>query len=191
MDKEKIIKFLIPVAAVLVIIESVVLVSGALKKKSEVTVEETVDSAPIQLSLTAEKASLSVGEELPVSFKLVTSEERAVDAIETYIKFDPTAFEVSGLTFDNDLPQPTIAKVSRQKGMILVTYLVDEPSGYQLVADTEVALANFSLTAKKSGSYDLEITTSLAPAGSASMVVDSANSEVIPFEVSNLKVNVL
>ncbi len=194
MKKEQIIRFLIPVVAVLVIVESVVLVTGALKRNREVVQDKPLvadeESRLIQMGLDAPKSSIAVGEKLPVNFRLVSTKDLAVDAFETYIKYDPTAFEVSGLSFNNDLPAPAIAKISRQKGMIIVTYLVDEARGYQLKSGVEVMLASFNVTAKKAGSYDFEITTSTGEQGSASMVVENATSKVIPFDGSSLKVNV-
>lgn len=191
MNKDRLIKFLIPVVAVLVIAESVVLVSGALRRDEIVDniAEEKIAKVLMRLE-TAEK-SMSVGEKLPISLKLSSAESYAVDAIEIYIKYDPSAFEISGLAFNNDLPKPAASRVSREKGMVVVTYLIDEPKGYQLTPGLDLSLVNFEAKAKKAGSFDFEIATSPAATGSVTMLVESIASKVIPFDDSGLTINVL
>lgn len=193
MDKEKLIKFLVPVVAVLVIIESVVLVNGAVKKKSELGVNPAVEKIPAEAEVRLEAAgtSMAVGEKIKMTLRLSTAKMYAFDAIESYVNYDVGAFEVDNLVFENDLPQPTISKISRDKGMIIVSYLIDEPAGYKLEAGSGVTLVSFEVTAKKSGSYDFEIATGPTADGSVTMLVESVTSKAIPFEVNGVRINVL
>lgn len=193
MNKEKVIKFLIPLVAVVVIIESVVLVSGSLRKESTemlVADGQVEESKSVEMKLVADKSELVVGEKLSVDLMVVADKDLAVDAFDAYIKYDPQLVDVSGLVFGDGLPKP-LSKISREKGLVVVTYLIDEPAGYQMVPGVELNLAKFVVTAKKAGLVDLEIATSPSSEGSVSMVVESANSEVMPLAVSGLKINVL
>lgn len=186
MKKEQLIKFLVPLVAVLVIAESVVLVIGA-RKQGGLT-PAVVEPREMKMALSSSKEEVGVGEKTEVGLKLTANKSYALDSLEAYIKYDPTVFEVSGLTFDESLPKPTVAKISRQKGLVIVTYFIDEPAGYRLEAGQELKLVSFKAAAKKGGTGDFQIATGEGGSGSASMLVESGTSKVIPLETEDLTI---
>ena len=133
MEKNNIIKFLIPLASVVVIIESVVVISNiASTKKVKVAssvsesnlvavipeIKPMESSGGVQASMVFEvgNRAMKVGNSYPISLNLTTKQDLQIDSFDLYIKYDPSAFDVNSLSFDKQLGKPTFSKVSTDKG---------------------------------------------------------------------------
>ena len=196
-ENKNILKLVIPVVAIIVIFESVVLVNDLLKKKEAVTqgtgvnqmvVDVTNNKPVLDLIFGTESKQMVVGKTYPVELNMLANTIKSVDSMSLYINFDQTAFEVTNLTFDNRLPKPSFSKISTQKNLIVVNYFVQDQSGYKIILNNTVALARFNVKPKKVGSFNFEINTGIADKESATMFIENATGKVLPFSSNKLTV---
>ncbi len=203
MNKDNIFKFLIPLVAVVVILESVVIVTGMANKKDVAVVDKNesvpsesvkkteVKGAVAELVFSLDNKSLKVGQKYTVTVGGYAKKEFSVDGIDLFVKYDKDSFDVSGLSFnDTGMGKPTASKVSKDKGLVLVNYWISDPKGYAFVTDKLVNLVTFTVTPKKEGSFNFEIATGSADGTSDTMIVEKGTSKVLPFASNQLTVNV-
>lgn len=203
--EEKIMKVLIPVIAVVVIAESLVLITNLTRgtsttsKSTPVATESsntptTVVSSeqPVFNIVTmADKTSLKVGEKATVTVYAVNKNDYSLDAINLYLKADTKNLTLSNLAFDQKMPKPSFSKISTLKDLVVVNYMISEPAGLKVIKNTSMILAKFDVTAKKVGTYVFEVSTSNDSKESATMFVENATSKVLPYSSSKLTVNVV
>lgn len=199
--KKNYMTLLIGLVAVVVIIESIVLISG-LGKNAVVpvvnnnVVDVVVSKAPvvtgskIDVLISSKNASMVVGKSYPVEVNAVAKGSESLDNISLYVKYDPQVLDVSGLTFDKKLPNPVFQKVSTTKGMVVVNYLITGKTGLALNSGDVLSLAKFQVTPKKAGSFNLQISTGNESKESVTMFVESATNKALPFSSNELTVNV-
>lgn len=206
MDKNKILKYLIPVIAVVVLIESVVLISK-LGDRQGVQVQpdivNTADAQPssmeeakledavYELVLSADKNDIKLGEKAVVELKMKSLSAKSVAAISAYLKYDTAAFEASNLIFDTKLPKPAFEKISTLRSMVVVNFLVVEPKGLMLDEGEEVTLMKFDVSPKMTGSFDFEISAGDDLKESVTMIVENTTGTVLPYVSNKLTINVL
>lgn len=200
------VKFLIPLVAVVVIIESVVLVTGVLRKGTGSVVDNTVVvngtkvspvvtvvKTPTMVDLVFEVGTrtMNVGKQYPVSLNMLTKKDYQVDTFDVYVKYDPLAVDVSGLTFDKRLGKPAFSKISKDKGLIVANVYMSDPKGVKVAMSEVLKMMSFSVTPKKSGLTTLEVSAGNANGESATMLVENGTSKVIPFSSNKLEVTVI
>jgi len=202
----KYIKVLIPIVAVLVIAESVVLLSNIAKRAKVTTdlprtvltpaktptvstpVSEEVD---FNVVFGTEQVQMQVGKLSKVQVNLLAKKTRSVDSLNLYVKYDPKVFNITNLIFDSRLPKPTFSKVSTAKGMIVVNYLVSETAGMKINEGDSLALIKFDATPKMVGDYSFEISSGNEANESATMFVENATVKALPYSGNKLTVNVI
>jgi hypothetical protein len=199
-EENKLIKLLIPIIAVVIIFESVVLVSNLDgNAKSAVQVSKTQEASKsteakpeasiIDLVFATETNQMKVGKTYKLELSMAAKDNRTIDALETYIKYDPTIVSVSALSFNNALPKPAISKIDSQNGLIKSSILVDAKPGYQINKGEVIQVLTFNITPKKVGSLNLEISTSNDSKDFATMIIESVTSKAIPFSSNKLEIN--
>lgn len=196
--QNNVVTLLIPVVAVVVILESIVLVTGLTKKESAEVVEQPVEVsvAPVKeisdfnISILG-SYDMTLGKSYPIEVNAVSSVSKSLDAVNLYVKYDATAFEVTNLSFDSKLPKPTFSKVSKQKNMVVVNYLISGSGGLEVKGGEALALLKFDVKPLKIGSFSFEVSTSKDSKESATMFVENTTSKALPFSGSGLNVNVL
>jgi hypothetical protein len=205
MDKNKILKYLIPVIAVVVLIESVVLISKLGDRQGvqiqpdpvstsnlDTTTEQVKpEDAIYELVLSADKKDIKLGEKAVVELRMKALSTRSVDAINAYLKYDTAAFEASNLTFDTKLPKPAFEKISTLRSMVVANFLVTEPKGLMLNEGEEVTVMKFDVSPKMTGSFDFEISTGDDLKESVTMIVENTTAEVLPYVSNKLTINVM
>ena len=196
-ENKNILKLVIPVVAVIIILESVILVNNLVRRKRIITVnvptsEVIVDNAQqsIDLVFATESKDMVVGKSYPVELTMLSSMAKSLDSIALYIKFDPSAFEVTGLSYDNKLPKANFSKVSNQANMIVLSYLVVDQQGYLITENNPLALAKFSVKPKKVGSFTFEVNTGVPDKESTTMFVENATGKILPYSSNRLVVGV-
>jgi hypothetical protein len=204
MNQNNILKYLVPVVAVVVLLESLLLINN-LRNKS-VNNNLTVKTGQSQLQgIDPTTAVRPVSFDLAVlgspSMKLKTAstvevqatalELKSLDSVNVYLKYDPAAFEVTKMVFDKRLPSPTFSKASTTKGVVVVNFLISDPKGVQVKQGDILSLVKFEAMPKKTGNFDFEISTGNEAKESATMFVENATSEILPFTSNKLTVNVL
>lgn len=185
-----ILKYLVPIIAIVVLVESVMIISN-LKSKSvaPTVVEETtpvISEAPkadsvYQMNLIENNGRVDVS--------MVGNSDRSLDSINVYVKYDPAMVEIGGLSFDKKLPVPAFSKVSTTRGLIVANFLVADVKGLSVKSGEVLKLMSFNFKPLKSGKVDFEISTGSELKESATMIVENVTSKVMPFSSNKLTVN--
>lgn len=206
MNQNNILKYLVPVVAVIVVAESVVLISRlkdrGVTPPTDVRVVETgsvkndsvspvvTGNETYQISLSSDKATYKVGENGEVKVMMKGNADKAVDSVNVYVKYDPSVFDVKELAFDKKLPAPAFNKVSTLRGLLVANFLISDPKGLSLKSGEDLLLMSFKMNALKSGSHNFEISTGKEMKESATMIVENGTSKPITFSSNKLSVNV-
>ncbi|MFA6185328.1 MAG: hypothetical protein WCT51_00420 [Candidatus Shapirobacteria bacterium] len=192
----KIIKMLVPVIAVVIIFESVVLVSNLEKSTTAtvvgnvtpmvtVTEEEKVNSFDVNFS--TDETQMKIGKKYKVLVKLMPKENYNLNALDLYVKFDPAMVAVSNLVSSKDLVTPDLIKVSDKKNVAALNYLFTDKNGMAFTRDKEVTVLTFTATPKIVGSSFFEISTGDSEGDSVTMFVDKNTSKGLFFTGSKLE----
>ncbi|MCL4384673.1 hypothetical protein M1116_04415 [Patescibacteria group bacterium] len=208
MQKSTVIKIAIPVVAALVIIESVVVLNNLTAKtkvpvqspeevevasgaKNPVVTPKVTEAPQADMVFEVQNKSMKQGQGYPVSLNMTTRKNYQIDSFDVYVKYDPTAFEVSNLTFDPKLGKPTFSKVSSNTGLLVANIYLSSPKGLAVNANQDVLkLMGFTVTPKKTGVFNFEVNTGNGRGESATMMVENGTAKVIPFSSNPLEVNV-
>ncbi len=188
---------LIPVIAVIVIFESVVLVSNLEKGTTmtvvnevtpTVTVTEEKKIAAFDVSFLTDETQMKVGKKYKVSVNLVPKNDYSLNALDLYVKFDPALVTISNLVSSNDLATPDLIKVSDKKDVIAVNYLFADKEGVVFVKDKGMILLTFTVTPKATGNSSFEISTGDNDGDSVTMFVDKNTSKDLFFTSNKLEI---
>jgi len=201
MKENNLIKILIPLIAVVVVFESIVLVTSLNKgTKTDTTDNQSTSSAvtqnvssevvPIELVFAADSTEMKVGKTYKVSLNMMGKENHNLDGLDLYVKYDPEMVNVTNLNFPNKkLPQPTFSKVSTLKSVIVTNFLISETSGFVVNKDELVNLISFSVTPKKEGKINFEISTGNENNESVTMFVENSTGKNLTFSSNKLEIN--
>lgn len=199
MNKSNVLKYVIPIIAVLVIAESVYLVNSLISSKDSVSkvvdivgqdyVDETSEEKVV-LSVVSDSEDYSVGSEVTVNVLMVSKEELLADAINLYVSYDPAMTELSDLAAGEGMPKPTFEKISDKKNMVVMNYYIED-NGLAFEPGEGRILATFKAKILKAGVLNFDLSTGIEDKDSATMIVENSTSEAVPFSVSNLRVEVL
>ena len=194
----KYLKFLIPVLAIIVILEAVLLVSNLQMAKKVVTNGSNnaaqVDQNPvagelIAVEVMAESNEFMVNKKNPVKVVMRAEKAMSLDSVNLFVKYDPKAFVLSELVSNEAIAKPVFEKISTEKGLVVVNYMI-AGSGFTVKAGEEIELASFVATGKSVGDYTFEISTGAEAKESATMFVDTDSSKAVPYSSSALTVTV-
>ncbi|MBP9817553.1 hypothetical protein KBC75_02220 [Candidatus Shapirobacteria bacterium] len=198
MDKNnKFVKTVLPIVAVLVLLESVILITknaGRVKDfiVNNPTPTEKVDKeVAFETQIVTNKETLKVGEVATVSVLARALNPMSIDSANVYLKINTKAFDISKLSYDDRLPKPAFSKVSTTKDMVVVNYLITEADGFRTEKDESMALVSFEIKPKVEGTFDLELSTGNEMKESATMFVENATSKVLPYSGDKLTINVV
>jgi len=182
MKGNRILKTLIPLVAVVIIIESVLLLSRPAIKIGPQTLKEG-SNTPVSLNWEANGETV-MGKSEEVVLKMETEKEVAIDAVDLYIKYDPALVTISDLSFDGDFVAPSFSKISQEKGLVVVNYLVSAPKGFNLKVGGGIDLARFKVNYISEGEVSFGI-------GEGTLVVENGSALVLPFNSDGLTVKVV
>jgi hypothetical protein len=203
MNDNKLIKFLIPLIAAVVVFESIVLVNN-LEKSGKITqdvkteeknqVEEKVVENPVvDFSLrsnSTDSAQMKVGKTYKVDLVLNPIETKAVDGIETYIKYDPEIFKVAGLVLNSKLIKPEISKIDSDSGMLSSVLLIEDKDGLLLTGGKETLLFSFNVTPQEEGEYSLELSHNSVDKKYDTLIVETTTAKSLGWTGGKLDVKV-
>ncbi len=197
----KIIRILVPVIAVIIIVESIVLVSSLEKSTKMTTVvdkatptvtvieEEKVNSFDINFS--TDETQMKIGKKYKVLVKLTPKDNYDLDALDLYVKFDPSMVNISNLVSSKDLVTPALIKVSDKKDVIVMNYLFVDKDGMAFAKDNEMTLLTFNVTPKIAGLSSFEISTGDSEGNSVTMFVDKNTNSGLFFTSSKLEIELI
>ena len=197
----KIVTILLPIIAVIIIFESITLVSKLENNQSSsavnnnvVTVTPTVTEEKkdaIDLVFATENKEMEVGKKYTVNFQGYVKEKKVVDSLEIAIKFDAKNLEVSNFVYDSNLSKPAISTVSKKDGMIIVKYLIESKSGLTLNEGNTIPLLTFNVKPIKAGNYSFEVATGNEGKEFVTMFVENTTVKALSFSSNKLEVNVV
>jgi len=202
MNKKDYIKFLLPLVAVVVIVESVVLLVGLEKRQTGVKeisegrvstkvlekVVEVETEPVLALSFATETRRMEVGNVYQVEVNATGLQAVSLDSVELYVSYDPEVFAVDNLAFSSDLPKPVFSKVSDKQKVVVVNYLVMKDGGFEIDEGEVVSLLSFEVEPLESGGFDLGFATGEGGQDSVTMFIESKTGEVLPFSISKLNI---
>ncbi len=166
----------------MIIIESVILLSRSVAKVGPQDLKKGSDT-PVSLVWEANREVVA-GKNEEVVLKMKTEKEVFVDAVDLYIKYDPLQVTVSNVTFDDSFVKPSFNKISQEKGLVVINYLVSAPKGFGLKTGTGVDLARLKLKYLSEGEVNFEV-------GEGTLVVENESAKVLPFNSDSLIVKVI
>lgn len=196
----KMLKTLIPVIAVVVIFESIMLVSNLEKKtaisgvtaqKVEVVQQEVKTENAFDLSLTTDSKEMKIGKSYKVKLQALVKQKSTLSGIDVAIKYDAKNLDISNLVFDGKLQKPFIGQVMKEDGMIVVKYLIETKQGITFNIDDVVSLISFDVKAKTAGSYKFEIATGNEDKKFDTLFVETTSVKALPFTSNQLEINVI
>jgi len=198
MNKENLIKVLVPVIAVVVIVESVVLVSGLNKSDMSETETYTVMTEEENVNPVADfvfstdTREMQMGESYEVNLNLSANESFAVDAIEVHMKYDPTKVSISKLTAGDDLPETTTFKIDEASGLVNAIFLVpvEDRDGYSVDVDDNKNILSFMVTPIEAGTFELSLETDSVDGSLPTVLPETGTSNSLPFTTNKLEINV-
>lgn len=201
MKENSILKIAVPVVAVLVIFESVMVVSNLSNRNQTKTnvipvVTQTpnkseVSTTPIDLVFGTDNKEMKIGKTYAIELNLLSKVGYSLDAIDLYVKYDQSAFKVENLTFGSRLPKPTFSKISDQKSLIVSNFLISDQGGLKIAANEIVPILKFNVTPKKAGDFVFEINQVQDQKESATLFIENSTSKVLPFLSNKLNVKAI
>jgi len=197
MKENNLVKILIPIVAVIVVIESVLLVSNLSKNESVVTVDnitpteevEKIEAPVADFVFATDTKEMKVGKSYEVILNLVGKQNLTLDGIETYVKYDPEKITVSKLISGKTLPKAEISKIDSKLGTISNVLLIDDVKGYVVKSNEINKVISFTVTPKKEGLITLELITSSEDKKSVTMIVETTTSKSLTFSSNKLEIN--
>ena len=193
----KIIQILVPAVAVIVIFESIILVTN-LEKNSNTTIVDTTPTTTVtqaetkinsfDLVLATDDAEMKVGKSYKVSVKLTAKQNYSLNALDLYVKYNPNAVTVLTPIALKSLGTPALLKVSDKKDVVAVNYLFTDTNGMAFTKDQEEIFLTFTVTPKIVGSSSFEISTGDSEGDSVTMFVDKSTSKSLDFSSNKLEV---
>jgi hypothetical protein len=200
MKNNKLVKILIPVVAIVVVIESIILVSNLDKSDSEVMINQTSEITPVlnkELETTVadfvfatDTKEMKVGKSYEVVLNLVAGKDFNLDGLEAYVNYDPKVLTVSKLTQGTVLPKAD--KLENVNGMLRSVFFVETPrEGHSVKKGDVIKVLSFEVTPKAVGKSVLELGTGNEGKQFVTMVVENATSKQLPFSSNKLEINAI
>lgn len=204
MNNNKLIKFLIPLVAAVVVFESIVLVNNLEKsnrtdqnikteeeqtKVKETVVEDPVINFNLRVNSTS-SAQMKVGKSYKIDLVLNPIETKAVDGIETYIKYDPETFKITNLVSNPELVKPEISKIDSNLGMLSNILLIEDKDGLLLASNKEIVLYSFNVTPLEVGEYSLNLSSDSVDKKYDTLVVETSTAKSLGWTGGKLDIKV-
>lgn len=192
-----IVKVLVPVVAILIIVESIVLLGKYNKPKAELidnqqndVVEEMskneIPKGNEALTFSFDNVQLQnakVGGSSDVNLMLTSTKDIAIDALDLYVSYNPSLVNVSSVNKGDKFVSPSFKKVSVDKKLVVMNFMVSEPSGYILKAGEVLVVAKLKVNFTFEGNAEFNL-------GEGTLVVENGSAKVLPFNSNKLVINV-
>lgn len=201
MKEKNIVKILIPLVAVIVVVESIVLVSNLSSSGSKTDVVSTdtanlsSDSAEVEVSEPAadfifETATkeMKVGKTYKVNLSLVGKRDVQIGAMEVYAKYDPSKLKISKLSISKGFPE--MNKNSGIKTDLIGAILLWDSDPYSVKTGSNDVILSFEVTPKTEGTSEISLVTGNADQKSVTMIVDDSTAKPLAFLGNKLEINV-
>lgn len=194
--KNKAVGYILMLVAVVVILESVVLIGGLGKKETVVTEKTGTESGKVVIKpaevawvLQTENVTMKVGKEYLVTVNLLPKKNLAVDGVEVFVKYPVGQVTVTGMKDGKGMPKSVLNMVSEKTSTLIGRYLMTG-AALQLVDSQLVEVLTFEVQPIKVGTFSLEISTGTESTETTSLVVENTTARAIPYESNKLTITV-
>lgn len=194
------VNILLPVIAIIIIFESITLVSKLENNQSTSAVNQVATVTPIvteekkdvlDLVFDTDSKEMEIGKKYKIKLQGYIKEKKIVDSLEIVIKFDAKNFEISNFVYDSNLPKPVVGTVVKNNGMIVVKYLIENKSGLTLNEGDVLPLLTFSVKPIKTGNYNFEVATGNEGKEFVTMFVENTTVKTLSFSSNKLEINIV
>lgn len=200
MKQKKLIKLLIPLVAIIVVIESVVLVSSLSRNNASNSVEETpTETPPAAIVETGEPVAdfifetetkeMKPGKSYQVHLSLVGKQDFSLGAMEVYVKYDSSKLTVAKLSLDKSLPE-TAKGSGINSGLISTMLLWNIGESYPVKSGTINPVLSFEVTPQVEGETEISLITGNTNEKSVTIIVEDSTSKPLAFLGNKLEINV-
>ena len=202
MNENKLIKILIPVIALVVVFESVMLVSSLDKKtvKNDGLTEEVSKNPESDNKIEAptpvadfiwetDGLEMKVGKTYNITLNLLSKKDLVLDSVETHIYFDPKLVKVSKLSTNKELGEELLGKVDDKLGSIS-SILFNEGKVFESKEGETVKVLSFMVTPILEGRAEFELSTSMADKKFATIILETKKDKSSSFLSNKLEINV-
>ena len=167
--------------AVVIIAESVLLLTGGQDQKTKTVVTDTT-TVPTEEVIEENAVDFEWLNETTGKVVLVMKANKAVsiDAIDLYIAYKN--MEVNSVKNLDELTEPTFSKISTEKSLVVMNYLIPEPEGFKMSEGQSVRITELDVTANSMEPAELSI-------DSKTQVVENGTFKVLPFNSVDLIIN--
>jgi len=165
--------------SIVIIVESVLLLSSNQTRKTKVASAEI--TPPVEEVKVAEVLSFDWQGEVGKSVLIMTAKKAvAIDAIDLYIGYKN--IKVNSVKNLEELPEPSFSKISADKSLVVMNYLISEAEGFKMQEGQSVKIVElgFTLNSTESAEFLIDAKT---------QVVENGSAKVLPFSSKNLIVN--
>ncbi|MDD4937768.1 MAG: hypothetical protein PHX34_02005 [Candidatus Shapirobacteria bacterium] len=204
MKENRLIKFLIPLIAAVVVFESIVLVTSLEKNaktnsdnnsatESAQAIDEVVEEPVMEFVFSTDTKEMKVGKTYKVTLNLLPKETKVIDSIETYISYDKDNFKVANLVSDSGLQKPYKSKIDSENGVIENMILIDngDKSGLSMESGVLVPVLTFNVTPKTEGNYVFKLSDGNQNKDYTTLVVENETAKPLNWNGNELDVNVI
>lgn len=207
MKENNLIKILIPIIALVVVFESIVLVSNLdkgiaksdgfveEKNESEQALRQEVEKAVADFVWETETNEMKVGKSYNVTLNLLSKQDLVLDSIESRIYFDPKMIEITQLvTNKNVFGQDLKPQIDNKEGYVgSILWSGDKPGvGYEFDKSNTLKVLSFMVTPKLAGKTILDLSTTSGDGNkSATIIVETNTSKTMPYSSSQLEINIM
>lgn len=167
------------IVAIVIMVESVLLLSNNQSKKNENS--NQVKILPTQEVNSEEIVSFDwLQEKGKAILVMKANKEVAIDAIDLYIGYKDV--KVNSIKNLGNLPKPSFSKVSTEKSLVVMNYLISAAEGFKVMPEQYIRVAELELSTINTESAELFIDTK-------TQVVENGTAKVLPFSSKNLIIN--
>lgn len=171
--------FLIAIIAVVIIVESLMLLSKE-QGISKVVVENKVTPS-VEVVKEVGDLSFSWREGDKAVLLMTANRDMSLDAVDLYIDYQ--GVDIKAVNSNGGvLPSPTFKRISPEKSLVVLNYLIDTPDGLKLLKGQTIEVLDLEINQKSGQKYQLSI-------DEKTQVVENGSSKVLPFNSQNLIIN--
>lgn len=204
MKDNNLIKILIPIIAIIVVFESIVLVSN-LDKTSKVinetneinVVDQEIKESELPVAdfiWETETLDMEVGKSYEVILNLLTKEDVVLDSIEAYIYYDPQLATVSKLVTNKVIGEELkTTGIDAKTGLISAALWSSEEKGvgFESKKGETVKVLSFTVIPKTEGELDFDLSSSMTGDKIATIIVETNTNKPLVYLTNKLEINVI
>jgi hypothetical protein len=205
MKENKLVKILIPIIAVIVVFESVMLVSNLENSpKNNNLVDETnvgekaINKTEVEESVAdfiweTDSLEMKVGKTYNITLNLLSKKDLVLDSVETHVYFDPKLVTLSKLVTNKEIGEELKATgIDNKTGLVSgVLWSGDDKGvGYEAKNGKSVEVLSFMVTPVAEGKVEFDLSTSTVDKKFASIIVETNTNKPWAYSSNKLEINV-